>query len=828
MAVRSFYTTRASGGIKRINDLTAPSVDATIPTGTGNPGAMYDLKIFPGNPNKVVAVGNINAAVGSSGIFYSTNGGVSWNVPLGTHITLRTLKMTKVFVYDSSTVYVCGENCYVSKSTDGGFTFDLLTVLPTPSGTFNADYTANGLFFVTANIGFVKVLRESTGEVFLYKTINGGTSWTALNGGAFLTNTDSVGTIGGINYNVHGGVWASADQTTILVLTKSGVYKSIDSGATFTLKLDLYTTWTLPYGTVISVFGNTVWAGGYGELLYRSPDLGETWVTLNAFSSGARATEALFFHTANTGLYNRHVINSSMYLTIDAGDNESVLLTDSSPISSVHTMEISTCYELTSCDEEAYPSLQNVNGAEGVDLGTVDGLVINATITSTGEDPVTFNGCYTVSVQQSFCNDTPGMNYIVDSYTEIGDCGDFEISSVCPFQVNPTVIGNTETFQVEVTNNSAEDQSFSFSLTSCATSGLDIVTPSPVIIPAGATALIDMEYTPTAVEEGSCQLVVEGPCTTQTCNICYRGINVPACPHFNICITGPTCAPDCIKPGDVISFNLGGTITPSAYPTTVTFSVINQVTNQTVFTQTYPVEDDTDLDAILINLFAGDPGKYCAEVCIPGCNTKRVLCFDVCQPFDIYKDKCNHWHVHRPTKCMVEEFVVSVYEFGDKTHPIVNDVIWDISQDNTFEFEVPGDGIYVFEMKDPETGEVMYSFSAFETCGIQECFKILMDKIMCSCSDPCCKKCDGSVKEHREFARMTLNQLMPLYFTYLGMARRNELYTDGMQLISDDQMSFLHDASKTLEKIRDIIMDCGCLCPEQKNTATNRGGCSTC
>ena len=300
---------------------------------------------------------------------------------------------------------------------------------------------------------------------------------------------------------------------------------------------------------------------------------------------------------------------------------------------------------------------------------------------------------------------------------------------------------------------------------------------------------------------------------------------VLACPHFNIDITGPSCAPDCISPGSIVQFDLGGNITPSVYPTTIHFTVKDAL-QEVIFEADYDVADDDELDAVVINFIAPGPGHYCAEVSLPGCNTLRVLCFDVCEPFDIYKDECNKWHVHRPSQSSQTLFLVNLFALeGDS---IITEQLWDTEQNNTFPIELPGDGIYIFEMRDPDTKDLIYSFSAFETCSLQECYMILMDKIMCSCSDPCCKKCTDDARQQIEFARITLNKLVPLYMMYLGMARRNELYTVGMKLISDEQQCFLHDANQVWDKILEIIEDCGCLCPEQKNTASNRGGCTTC
>lgn len=819
MAIKTYYITKIDGFVRRLDGLTLPWIDVSIP-GVPSGGFPLDIMAFPQQSNKVVTVGRMNT------IYWTNDSGSTWNAGIGTFTSLPAgHEWHEVWIVDANTAYVVGNDGYVAKTIDGGVTWDLTVSFPTFSGAPDADIKVYAVHFINPLVGIVGINVSGNGTLVV-KTIDGGVTWTMLNGGNFING------VGGTTYA--NSIHLSSDQQVINFGVTEGVWRSSDGGVTFSQTLGVN-----DYGRHMTwINDNELWFGGNSDEFWKTNDGGITWINVRPYTPVTGQTIfAAHFLNSNIGFLGGGLAGGSPLVSpINATANGGSTLVPSeyiAPPTAIWSIEDNTgepCYRLTSCDENAYPTLENVQAGIGVDFSSILGQVINAQLVSTGEIPMNINGCYTVSIQEDIpCDYTPGNYFIANSYSLVGtDCGDFDIISVCPAPLPLTVVGNTSQIQIEVHNNSAQSHDFDIDLGSCTSGALTVVTPSPISIASGATGIIEIEYTPTGTEEGTCEIQITGPCGTKSCNICYSSISVPSCPHFNICITGPSCAPDCIKPGEVVSFNLGGSITLSAYPTVVTFNVVNQVTQEVVFSANYPVNNDSELDDILINIIAGEPGKYCAEVCLPGCNTKRVLCFDVCQPFDIYKDSCNHWHVHRPSKCSIEEYTVLIYPFGDKSNPIVDNVNWDISQDNTFEFEVDNDGIYIFEMKDPDTDEVVYSFAAFETCGIQECFKILMDKIMCSCADPCCKRCDGSPNEHKEFARMTLNQLMPLYFTYLGMARRNELYTVGMQLISDDQNCFLHDATHTLEKIRDIIMDCGCLCPEQKNTATNRGGCLSC
>ena len=131
-------------------------------------------------------------------------------------------------------------------------------------------------------------------------------------------------------------------------------------------------------------------------------------------------------------------------------------------------------------------------------------------------------------------------------------------------------------------------------------------------------------------------------------------------------------------------------------------------------------------------------------------------------------------------------------------------------------------------MHDYITGVKLYEFAIFETCAIERCFKILMDKIMCSCADPCCKKCNGTPQQEVEFARMTLNKLNPLYFTYFGMAHKYNIDSEGLSFIPQDTMCFLYTASQVYDKINELLETCDCLCKEEASTKSSTGGCTSC
>lgn len=807
MASKTYYITRASVHVRRLDNLTLPWTSVDVPVTEHN---LAKVQAFPGEPDRAIVTSRSEID-----IFVTSNAGVAWAVPGGdwaTHYGSPGNAMDALWIVDTANAYCGGTKTNVFRSTDGGLTFNKTLTNPTMSGSAETG-TVAGLHFISPLIGVALVTSDLSldSPVSVWKTIDGGDTWTKINSGSDITGTA-----------IPLGIWMSQDQSKIAVGLNIGVYASTDSGATFTQTLDtsIEANPSAPSGIYFSFFDDqNIWIGGLGDVLRKSIDGGQTWNVIRAYNTLGMSITSFHFYSPFEGFLGYS--DAKIYSTNDSGST-TVLSESFSPQIGIWTEEYpQICYELTPCDPQ-YPALSNVIGDGNPDNDP--GIYVGNVIKINGSDI-----CYFVSLQVTECGD-PLIVTSVDSMTTSSDCVDFELS-VCPIDLPLTIVGETATFEMDIAllnPPGAKEADFAISLGLGAPAGLSLSDSNITLgsAPYSPTGTITITYTPTQAESGSVDIIVVGPCFTKTCTINFSSVAVPSCPHFNIDITGPACAPDCISPGSVVQFDLGGNISPIAYPTVVHFSVYNSATNEEIFHADYPVANDTELDAIVVNFIAPGPGHYCSEVCLPGCNTLRTLCFDVCEPFDIYKDECNKWHVHRPHQSARTEFLVDLYELeGDY---LITDQLWDTEQDNTFEFEFTEDGIYIFEMKDPDTKEVIYSFSAFETCALQECYMIMMDKIMCSCSDPCCKKCTGVPEQHRDFARMTLNKLVPLYLTYLGLARRNELYTTGMKWISDEHRCFLHDANQVLGKILEIIEDCGCLCPEQKNTASNRGGCTSC
>ena len=203
----------------------------------------------------------------------ATNWPEAWGVK---EISIASPNVAWISSYDGS-----GNGTYpknVAVTTNGGSTWTARTVTGVPSAGLISDIAA-----VDADIAYV-VTAPASGSASsngIWKTTNGGTTWTKYTGSTVFNNSASFANHVYF-WNENEG-YCGGDP----VNNKFEMYKTIDGGASWTaittapapINADEFT-----YVGIKKVVGNTIWLGTSQGRILRSTDKGATW---SAFSSPA-------------------------------------------------------------------------------------------------------------------------------------------------------------------------------------------------------------------------------------------------------------------------------------------------------------------------------------------------------------------------------------------------------------------------------------------------------------------------------------------------------------------------------------------------------------
>lgn len=352
MATAKTYIVGTNGNAKRLDDLTLPWTDIALTSSYPqlNEHNMYDVMTDPNDQDKVFVVGTGSSNQFVFGIYVSTDGGATWLIPSGTYQTnligtSLSLKWNEVWVIDSNNIVVAGDSGYIARSTDAGSSFNLSTQLPLlpPSvGGTPVIPDVESIHFLTPSVGVVGL------KAHVALTINGGTTWTILNGGNIIVG----GTSGALDRC--SGIHVSADQQTIVALASNAIFRSTDGGVSFTevypfpARNGRHLTW---------INDNELWAFGSNGEIAKTTDAGATWTTLFAYSPGAENHFAGHFYQNQNGFYSGSL---NLYSTNDGALSGALSIAESYPIQAVWTWigqpPVQT-YQLTSCDGSVPPIL---------------------------------------------------------------------------------------------------------------------------------------------------------------------------------------------------------------------------------------------------------------------------------------------------------------------------------------------------------------------------------------------------------------------------------------------------------------------------------------
>ena len=284
MATRT-YVVGGSRGVRRLDDLTLPwqSVNLDV-TPTAQAIDLWDVMTDPNDPDKVFVVGSRFYDQGLYGLYYSTDAGVTWQQPTGGDITTTACRSSifiEVWVVDSNTIYICGDQGNVLKSIDGGATFNLTTTCP-GAGCNESNEVVFSIHFPDALNGVV-CYDNGSAESYVSTTNDGGATWVNVDV-SFLF----------VGYTGRGlGVHMSADAQTITALHERRIIRSTDGGTTWTQVIFQpgpnsfwrHLSWT---------DDSNLWAYGQSTTRFKSSDGGATWTVL----SGEYGSDGIGDHLA--------------------------------------------------------------------------------------------------------------------------------------------------------------------------------------------------------------------------------------------------------------------------------------------------------------------------------------------------------------------------------------------------------------------------------------------------------------------------------------------------------------------------------------------------
>lgn len=239
-------------------------------------------------------------AVGSGGVWKTTNSGITWQ-PIFDEQKSYSIGTVAIDPNQSNVVWVgTGENVSgrhvgwgdgVYKSMDGGTTWRHMGLDRSEHiGKILVDPTNSDVVYVAAE----GPLWSSGGQRGLYKTVDGGTTWT------LVLEIDADTGVTDVEFNpenpnvIYAAAYQRRRQTWSLLAggPKSGIYKSTDQGATWRRmanglptgdmgKIGLAVTPADPKIVYATIEANDAQKG-----FYRSTDSGESWEKRNSYTSG--------------------------------------------------------------------------------------------------------------------------------------------------------------------------------------------------------------------------------------------------------------------------------------------------------------------------------------------------------------------------------------------------------------------------------------------------------------------------------------------------------------------------------------------------------------